>query len=149
MGDTVSLSVSLNTTPDGFMSQECPACERIFKVAPGKGSPEPVTHCPYCNHKGNDCWWTKEQAEYMGAYGAEQIIGPQLDEMVRDFNRGGRNNDFLKISASVKKPPKAVAPAEEDDMPSSITFQCCGETIRHDGKETKLHCPICGSVQNA
>ena len=23
MGDTVTLSVSLNTTPDGFMSQEC------------------------------------------------------------------------------------------------------------------------------
>lgn len=85
----------------------------------------------------------------MGAYGAEQIIGPQLDEMVRDFNRGGRSNDFLRISATVKTPPKAVAPAEEDDMQSSITFACCDETIRHDGKEAKLHCPICGSVQNA
>jgi hypothetical protein len=148
MGDTVTLSVSLNTTSDGFMSQECPACERIFKVAPGKGSPEPVTHCPYCNHEGENCWLTKDQAAYMGAYGAEQLIAPQLDQMVRDINRGSRSNDFLKVSASVKKPPRAVAPSEEDDMQSSITFSCCSETIRHDGKETKLYCPICGGSQN-
>ncbi len=147
MGDTVTMSVSLNTTSDGFISQECPECERIFKVAPGKGSPEPVTHCPYCDHEGDDCWWTKEQAEYMAAFGADQLLGPQLDKMARDFNRKSGGNDFIKMNMKVTKPKTPVAPEENDDMAASITFTCCGETIRHDSASAQLHCPICGRTQ--
>jgi DNA-directed RNA polymerase subunit RPC12/RpoP len=146
MGDTVAMSVPLNTTPDKFISQECPECERIFKVAPGKGSPEPVTHCPYCNHKGDNCWWTKEQVKYMGAYGADQLIRPQLHKMAHDFKQKSRSNNFIKISMkSTSKTP--IAPVENDDMAASITFTCCGETIRHDSANAQLHCPICGTTQ--
>ena len=147
MGDKHEVSVPLNRTPDSFMSRECPACERIFKVAPGQGSPEPVTHCPYCNHEGTNCWWTKPQAKYIVAYGASKIVGPQLDKMARDFNRKTRGNDFLKMSMKVKKPPVPQAPIEDDDMIASVTFECCGETIRHDEGSKTLHCPICGTAK--
>lgn len=144
MGDTHSMSVPLNLTPDGFMSQECPECERRFKVAPGKGSPDPVTHCPYCNYEGENCWWTKEQAEYIGAYSANKILGPQIDKMAREFNRGGSGI----MSMSVKRPTVPSPPIEEDDMLATFAFECCGETIRHDGNSTQMYCPICGTTTN-
>lgn len=149
MGDTYNMSVPLNLTPDGFMSQECPACERTFKVAPGKGSPEPVTHCPYCNHEGEGCWWTKEQASYIGQYGADKIFGPRLDKMARDFNRKAGGKGLISMSMTVKKPRGPSAPEENDDMPASITFECCDETIRHDGQNAQFHCPICGTSKAA
>ena len=147
MGDSESVSISLNTTPDGFISQECPECDRTFKVAPGKGSPNPVTHCPYCNHEGEGCWWTKEQADYITAAGASKLLGPWFYKMARDFNRRTRGNDSLKMSMKVTKPRVPPAPEEPDDMLAAAAFACCGETIRHDGVEKQLHCPICGTAQ--
>ena len=152
MGDTRNTSVPLKHTPDGFMSQECPKCERTFKVAPGKGSSNPVTHCPYCNHEGEGCWWTKAQAQYIceyGKYGASKLIGPHIDKTARDLTRKTRGNNSLKISVNVNKPPVPRAPEEDDDMAASITFDCCGETIRHDGNNAQLYCPICGTTKPA
>lgn len=142
MSDTEIMRVPLNSTVDGFLSQECPECERTFKVTPGKGSAEPATHCPYCNHEGKDCWWTKAQAKYLGAYGATKALGPMLEKMARGASRGTRSGG---ISITVKKPPPLLAPPEEDDMYARVIFECCGETILHDEGSQILHCIICGT----
>lgn len=59
------MEVSFPTDSDGYLSQECPSCEQIFKVVFGEGSEEPISFCPYCGHSGRDCWYTKPQVEYM------------------------------------------------------------------------------------
>jgi hypothetical protein len=141
---TTTISVSLSTNAAGFLSQECPACERTFKVQPGKGSPNPVTHCPYCNHEGEGCWLTKAQAQYVGAYGASHLLGPQLDEMAREVNRSARRGGMFSVKMTVNKPRPPRAPEEPEDEMPSVNFECCGETIRHDGATARLHCPICG-----
>lgn len=144
-----TLSVPLRLNSAGDMSQECPSCERTFKIQPGKGSPLPISHCPYCDHQGQGCWLTKAQAQYLGAYGAHKILRPSLEKMVRDLNRANRGG-LITVSASLKGPssPPQAPPEEEDAMPT-VHFECCGETIRHDGENAQLHCPICGAVRSA
>jgi hypothetical protein len=146
MGDAVTLSVSLNTTPDGFMSQECLRASAL-QGGSWQGQSRAGDPLPLLQLRGQRLLVDQGASRVRGCVWSATDHRPQLDEMVRGFNRGSRKNDFLTITASVKTPPKAVAPPEDDDMPASITFACCGETIRHDGKEAKLHCPICGSAQ--
>jgi len=144
MDDDAKVTVRLLTDDDGFVSQECPACERRFKARLGEGSDRPIAFCPYCGHNGEGCWWTKEQAEYLAAAVGGKVLGPELEEMARDFNRSSPKDDFLSVSMEVKRSPVPDPPEEPtDDWPTS-TFDCCGETIKHDGQGESLHCIICG-----
>jgi len=92
---------------------------------------------------GEGCWWTKAQAAYIKAVVVQEQIAPQFDKMARKFNRNAGGGP-LKISMTVTKPSVPSVPDEVDDMAASATFECCGETIRHDGQNTSLYCPICG-----
>jgi hypothetical protein len=95
------MQVSLATDNDGFLSQECPTCMRRFKVLLGQGSDQPIRHCPYCGHEGEGCWWTTEQADYLAAVASEELIGPELKKMARDFNRTS-NQGLFKLRMDVK-----------------------------------------------
>ena len=140
-----SVTVSLSTDSDGFVSQECPACSKRFKVVFGKGSERPIGHCPYCGHAGQDCWWTQAQAEYLAAMAGQKIVGPLLDDFARGVNRTGKPGVFLKVSAKVKHGPRPTAPDELDTPMSVANFDCCGERIKHDASVASLHCIICGA----
>lgn len=142
MGDSVT--VTFNTDSEGFLSQECPSCERRFKAKMGEGSDQPISFCPYCGHSGRDCWWTPEQVEYLSAKVGNEVVGPQLDAMARDFNQKTAGG-FVSMSMKVSKPPTPLPPSEPDDDWPTVKFDCCNELIKHDGKEQRLHCIICGS----
>lgn len=137
------INVDLATDQDGFVSQECPACERRFKVIPGEGSDRPISFCPYCQHEGRSCWWTPEQAEYLSAIVGEQVLGREFDELERVFNSGS-SGGFFQMSLQVTRPPTPVRPSEPSDSSPIFHFVCCNERIKHDGKESKLACIICG-----
>lgn len=141
-----SVTVSLSTDSDGFVSQECPACSKRFKVVFGKGSDGPIGHCPYCGHAGQSCWWTQAQADYLAAMAGQEIARPLLDEFARRVNGVSKAGDFLKVSAKVEHGPRPTVPDELDTAMSVVNFQCCGERIKHDGSAATLHCIICGAV---
>jgi hypothetical protein len=84
---TQTMIVSFNTDSAGFISQECPRCGRRFKIQPGTGSLRPVSHCAFCEHSATDCWFTPEQAEYLGAVATHEVLGPQLDKLDRAFRK--------------------------------------------------------------
>jgi len=142
-----SVTVSFNTDSDGFLSQECPSCERRFKAKLGEGSDQPISFCPYCGHSGRDCWWTPEQVEYLSTKVSNEVIGPQLDAMARDFNRKTAGG-FVSMSMEVSKTPIPLQPYEPNDDWPKAKFECCNEVIKHDGKVHRLHCIICGSDTN-
>ncbi len=146
---TETMQVSFKTDSKGFISQECPACEHRFKMRPGQGSPRPVAHCPFCKHSGEDCWLTTEQAEYLKAFAAREILGPALEKFDRAFKRLGSGSGGLitvKVTGHVEQPRVPPLPVEsEDDMPAETTFTCCGETIRHDTGHHPVCCIICGA----
>lgn len=137
------IEVSLATDNDGFISQECPACERRFKIVPGEGSDKPVSFCPYCLHNGHNCWWTPEQAEYISSVVGAQVVGPELDRMASDFNRGS-GRGFIRMSMKVTKPRVPQRPDEPHDAWPVMTFDCCNERIKHNGAEVRVACVICG-----
>jgi hypothetical protein len=143
---TRTMTVSFNTDSAGFISQECPTCRRRFKIQPGKGSPNPVSHCPFCEHAATDCWFTPEQAEYLGAVATHNVLGPELDKLDRAFRRmGSDSGGVIRVTGRVEKPRVPPTPEESDDeMPVTATFACCGETIRHEPANRPTYCVICG-----
>lgn len=108
----------------------------------GEGAEEPISHCPYCGFEGSECWWTREQAEYLSAVTAVEILGPDLKRMAGRISSQG---EFLGVQANMTLPDIPAEPQEVDDSAFEIiTFPCCQETIRHDGESNQLNCIICG-----
>jgi hypothetical protein len=142
-----SMEVSFNTDDDGFLSHECPSCEMRFKVRLGSGSSDPIGHCPYCQHDGEDCWWTPEQADYLGAVAARELIEPALGKMASRVNRSG--GGLVKMTMSVQRSAQPTPPAEDNDHSPLVLFTCCGETIRHYPNAQNLRCIICGASGTA
>lgn len=142
-----SVSVALPTDSDGFVSQECHACSKRFKAVFGEGSDRPIGHCPYCGHEEQNCWWTQEQASYLAAVAGQEIADSLLDDFAREVNRMSRPGDFLQVSAKVDRGPRPSPPAETDTSMMSVTFECCGERVKHDGSQARLYCIICGKLE--
>ncbi len=124
------MEISFPTDSDGFLSQECPSCEQQFKVCFGEGSDEQISCCPYCGHKGQQCWYTKEQVEHLSAV-AKSVALSKLQQSL-----GGKVTG--RISAPQTPPP--IDP--DSDLPI-LNFPCCNETIKAL-QHSKLFCIICG-----
>ena len=144
MSDESKMTVNFNLDSEGFISQECPNCKKRFKVKYGHGSDQPISFCPYCCHEECNCWWTTEQAEYLGNSVFQEKMEPELEKMAKEINRDSRKGGFVTMKMDFKPSPKAVAPKEPEDGWPKILFECCGETIMHDGSVEKLSCIICG-----
>ena len=82
-----ALQINFPTDADGYLSQECPSCEQCFKVLFGEGSEEPISFCPYCGHKGRDCWYTKDQVEYINAVATDVVLRPELMRLEREMKK--------------------------------------------------------------
>ena len=140
-----TISISLSTDQDGFVSQECPACRRHFKVIFGQGSKKPILFCPYCGHQGTGCWWTEEQVDYFKEIATREVVYPELERMARELNAGCSSGDLVRIEMRVSHPALPVAPIESSTEMRFIEFSCCGERIKHDGSTPQLRCIICGT----
>lgn len=139
------IDVSLNVDGEGFISQECPSCKRRFKIQVDDGQERPIRFCPYCDHSGEGCWWTPEQADYLTALAAAHVVAPEIEEMARDFNRRTSGNQVLRMKMSIEKPRVPNPPSESDDGLEIQKFSCCGVLIKHDGQNVDLFCVLCGT----
>lgn len=128
------MDVSFPTDSDGYLSQECPSCAQKFKVCFGKGSDEPISYCPYCGHKGEQCWYTKEQIQHLSAVAESIFVAPAMKKLQRSL--GGKS----KGSFSVSQTPPPIDP--DSDFPI-LHFPCCNESIKVS-LQPKLFCIICG-----
>ncbi len=128
------MEISFPTDSDGFLSQECPSCEQQFKVCFGEGSNEPISYCPYCGHKGQQCWYTKEQVDHLSAVAKSVLVVPALAKLQQSI--GG------KVTGGISAPPTPPPIDPDSDLPI-LNFSCCNETIKAF-QHTKLFCIICG-----
>lgn len=135
------MQVSIPTDTGGFLSQECPSCEQRFKVRFGEGSPEPISFCPYCGHKGRDCWYTKEQVAHLQAVAADELLGQELKRLGQEMQRV--SDGFLKIDMKMDLPHAGKPPIEEDESLDIVRFPCCNETVKL-ARHNKYFCIICG-----
>lgn len=135
------MEVSFPTDADGFLSQECPSCEQRFKVVFGEGSEEPISYCPYCGYKGNDCWYTQEQVDHMQAVATSVALGPELKKLERQLKRAPKG--LLTIDMKSDLPEPSAPPMETDDPLDIVHFPCCNETVKVTRHERHF-CIICG-----
>ena len=82
----------------------------------------------------------------MAAATGQEIAGRLLDDFVREVNRMSRAGDFLQLNAKVEHGHPLSRPAETDSSMKSVSFECCGERVKHDGSRTRLYCIICGKL---
>jgi hypothetical protein len=149
MGEQTTISIPSDS--EGFLSRKCPACLKHFKIKLGEGSDEPLSHCPYCDERGDD-WFTDEQRAYVEAVGlnfAHDIVSEKLGAMARRFNRGSSGGGFITAKMTHSSSPrKAVppVPVEPEETMPVVFFECCKERVKHDGSTEALHCIICGNV---
>ena len=138
----MKMQIGLSTDNDGFLSQECPSCERVFKIRPGEGAEGTIGHCPYCQHDGEDCWLTKEQVEYVKA-----VTFPRVSRMVDDMLADAfRNTKSIKFTPSRSHRDSSVpssSPVESDETMPVHVFSS-GEEIKHDSRNVTLRCPVTG-----
>lgn len=129
------------TDVDGFLSQECPSCKQRFKVVFGEGSEEPISYCPYCGYKGNDCWYTQEQVDHMQAVATNVALGPELKKIERQLKQASKG--LLTIDMKSDLPEPSAPPIEIDDPLYIVHFPCCNETVKVTRHERHF-CIICG-----
>jgi hypothetical protein len=147
MSRSVPLSFPLDA--EGFLSQECPTCERRFKV---KFSQEPdgkfLSHCPYCGHEGQKCWWTSEQVTYIQSQTKASVINPLLRDFQRDLQGLNNQGAGITVRSQPIRDPQVVPPAETNEAMRLHTFACCDEQIKIVNWEGPVHCIICGKVDS-
>ena len=135
------MNVSLPTDLDGFLSQQCPSCRQRFKVLFGQGSPEPISHCPYCGHNGQDCWLTQVQNDYITSVLTNEVITPELKKIEREIK--GDSKGLFTVNIESDLPDTSRPPVEDDDELEILYFPCCKETIKID-RQRYHFCIICG-----
>ncbi len=136
------MEISFPTDNDGFLSNECPSCELRFKSTPGEGSDEPIGCCPYCGHRGENCWFTTEQVDHIENVTHSVIVAPELKKFERELKSMG--DGFFKIDVKSTPSPQLPPPLETDDEFDILRFPCCNETIKAERRD-KLFCIICGT----
>jgi len=144
---STSLDISFPLDEDGFLSQQCPTCMKVFKVdLAQEPTGKQLSYCPYCGHHGQECWWTTEQVEYINGAVQNQALNP----IIRDFQKNlqGLNNPGggFTVTTTPIRDDVVVPPSEPGaDMPKHL-FRCCDETIKHLAGTQELHCVICGTT---
>lgn len=133
-------NVALSTDGDGYLSQQCPCCNRRFKVR-HDDSGKTLAHCPYCSQDGTDCWWTTEQVAYLESV----LLEPLLVDATRELTGLNRPGSAVRFEGTRRAIRQLAAPVEPEDPMPLITFACCGQSIKHDGRSKKLRCIICGA----
>lgn len=139
---------TLSIDDDGFLRRECPHCEREFKWLHGDdGEPMPAGgyHCPYCEGRSEEGWWTRPQLAHI-----EAKVGDQLDDdmhsMLKGFERSSSKSLQIRVTRSPQRriPP---VPDEPNDM-RRVDFDCHpAEPVKVlESWDGPVHCLMCGQV---
>jgi hypothetical protein len=137
--------MSLPLDADGFLRQECPTCEREFKVWPSQhdDDPTPVADggyfCPYCGIQAEvGAWFTKAQVELALEIAQREVVAPMLRKFAQDLGR--QTSGIISAKVSIDSSPEPQTLTEDDDM-RRVDFSC------HPNDPLKVADDWCGSVR--
>ncbi|CAI2717446.1 hypothetical protein [Nitrospina watsonii] len=166
-GGSMTLSFPTPKSPTGKVYQECPDsnCQpRLFQLGdyltsfvpnekkilemyrpPGPGK----TICPYCGGVDTDeNFVAGEDISAIHKYiqwAAEQDMGDNLENMVRELNRSMPKNELFSIGFKLKRTRKLSPPITiREDLLRSLVCDACGHD--YGVYAIALYCPDCGSV---
>ena len=141
--------VELQSDPEGFISRQCPTCQRVFKLSVARlkaDDASPVAYCPYCRTPNADDWYTDDQQAFLHAAiqrAAMQWVSGQFGEMLGDSQGSG-----MEVSQGEHElpPEPAGPPAEETEGFTVVDVPCHPDDPFKITSETtgEVACPICG-----
>ena len=149
----LTVELGLPVGPDGMFPLRCPdVTEHQFGV--GKdfldGNKSDELTCPYCGHVGNgNDFFTEEARKRLNSAAAavaQAYVDDALNKMFKDFERGFRSNQYVKVTTS-RSPRRSPAGLFQYDVPESrrtVTHEACGLTYAVYG--LAVYCPSCGST---
>ncbi len=157
MDEEMSFSMSLSLDSDGFLRQECPTCEREFKVLYTEGeaeatpAPEGGYYCPYCAVQAPPgAWLTKDQAEQATRIVAQEALPQILEGFQQGMERATRhskNVTYERGSGEIDSPEPRDDLTEDDDM-TRVDFSCHPEEPVKvlDDWNGAVYCLMCGTT---
>ena len=147
MSDVIG-TMTLSIDDDGFLRRQCPYCGQEFKwlhSEEGELMPDGGYHCPYCNERSEDGWWTRPQLahiESLPAGHAEDMLDDSLNPLELS------SSDFVKISVN-PSPRESVPPVpdEPNDM-RRVEFDChlMAPVKVVETWNGPVHCLLCGQT---
>lgn len=107
--------------------------------------PQGGYHCPYCDGRSEDGWWTGPQLRVIEA-SASAAMDDEMHDLMKQFERS--SSESLTVSVS-RTPPAPIprVPDEPNDM-RRVDFDCHGpEPVKVlDDWNGDVHCIVCGLV---
>lgn len=144
MNDNTSIEVSIPSDENGYRGQECPECERYFKVKGGTGIPKEIPcNCPYCGYQGKDDeFFTNDQIEYAKSVAFNKFE----DDLFRELKKvevKPKRNSFFSIGIKVTGSPSPIAYYSEKELEQIVTCEVC--TLEYAIYGAFGFCPDCGN----
>lgn len=150
----VSIEINLPLDADGFLSRECPDCERQFKWKPTSSNTDRSEnaeiesyYCPYCYRPASpNNWWTKEQFEYAKQIAFKQVLESELRNLQRRINQASNASSLIQMKASMSESPEPEPLEETIEGLMLVEFPChLEEPLKVDeGWQSEIACLICG-----
>ncbi len=161
----MKLSLPLPRTPEGRTYRYSPnetAHPRHFLIGEVQGEPSesevqtermrqqprlPRTVCPYSGIIDEDQVFIHPEdlkaAQELVAHEAQKDVAAEMEKMARDFNRGQRRNDLIKMSMSVNSPKRLRPRFYRRDLMRALVCDACQRDYAVFA--LSLFCPDCGA----
>ncbi len=134
--------ISLPTDDEGFITQECPECNRKFKIKYEKTEPgesRRISFCPYCKREGKDFWWTDDQMDFIKGR-ATELLKDEFEKYANDLSASKRNEEEIE-DEFIEDPNDP----EEEDFGKVVRFECHDEEVKIiEEWDDEVYCIICG-----
>ena len=140
--------LSIPADDEGYIAFECPYCGIRFKleVEEFKASSIIDLYCPVCGLVNQiNSFYTREvivKAEEIAMNYAIDMI----NKMLKDLERGTRNNKFIKFKSNRIKKEYGKELYENVDELEITELNCCSKTVkvRLLDRYIGIYCPYCG-----
>lgn len=142
----VNIPFSIPLDDDGFVTLQCPFCDKHFKTSGGDFEDDSIYElfCPYCGLVAEPSDFLSDEAIEKGMRLAENHMYEILNGFKKDLEKTFKNNDFIKIKTGPEFKMNAQKTIIESDNIESYQLVCCQRTIKASLIDDTLYCPFCG-----
>lgn len=147
-----TLSITIPSDSDGYVTFECPFCHSEFKLLAGEfqsdDSSAEELFCPYCGLASDQSnFFTQEVLDVIEAVATNYMIeelNKTFGGMAKGINRSG--NGLLKMEYKPLQKVSVKELVERDTRETEFTCSCCGksEKVLYCAGAAKVFCAYCG-----
>jgi len=142
----VEIPFSIPLDDDGFVTLQCPFCDKQFKALGDDFEDDSVYElfCPYCGLVTEPSDFLSDEAIEKGMRLAENHMFELLNGFMNDMEKSFKNNSFIKVKTGPKFKMNDSKTIIESDNMETYHLTCCERKIKASLIDDTLYCPYCG-----